>query len=82
MELITIEEFLDSHLKNNPSEKRTKEDLRVKLKKTIKAKAHGAACISCGKKDIWAAGSVLVESKMCFSCITGETDDSEDYEVY
>jgi hypothetical protein len=38
MELITIEEFLDSHLKNNPSEKRTKEDLRVKLKKQLKQK--------------------------------------------
>ena len=34
----------------------------------------------CGA-PIWAAGSAITGTKMCFSCTTGEADDSEDYEI-
>jgi hypothetical protein len=38
-------------------------------------------CIVCGNTPIWAACSCIVEWAGCFSCITGESDASEDYEV-
>lgn len=30
---------------------------------------------------IWAAGSAITGTPMCFTYMTGETDDSEDYEI-
>lgn len=34
----------------------------------------------CGA-PIWAAGSAITGINMCFTCTTGEADDSEDYEI-
>ena len=40
----------------------------------------GARCMICGA-PIWAAGSAITGTNMCFTCTTGEADDSEDYEI-
>ncbi len=34
----------------------------------------------CGQ-PIWAIGSATVDWDGCFTCITGEADESEDYEI-
>ena len=34
----------------------------------------------CGA-PIWAAGSAITGTNMCFTCTTGEAADSEDYEI-
>ena len=34
----------------------------------------------CGA-PIWAAGSAITGTYLCFTCTTGEADDSEDYEI-
>lgn len=36
--------------------------------------------MNCGS-PIWVAGSALVGSYMCFTCLTGEADGSDDFEV-
>lgn len=43
-------------------------------------KAQQQATCHCGS-PIWAVGSALCGSSLCFSCITGEADCSYDYEV-
>ena len=78
MEPISVDEFVKSFLKNNKGEKEA--DIRLKLKRAIAAKQSGATCISCGQL-IWAIGSAIVEWNGCFTCITGEADSSEDYEI-
>lgn len=35
----------------------------------------------CGQ-PIWAAGSAITGTYMCFTCTTGEADGSGDYEIY
>ena len=32
--------------------------------------------------EIWAIGSAIGDFDGCFTCITGEGDDSGDYEIY
>ncbi len=54
--------------------------LRESLIDAEKAKKNGAVCTICGN-PIWAAGSAVVGWNGCFTCISGEADDSEDYEV-
>ena len=44
------------------------------------AKRNGARCMICGA-PIWAAGSGVTGTYLCFTCTTGEADDSEDYEI-
>ena len=51
------------------------------LKHSLKEKYNGAKCIVCDS-PIWAAGSAITGTNMCFSCTTLEADDSEDYEIY
>jgi hypothetical protein len=46
----------------------------------LKAKQNGAKCMICGV-PIWADGSAITGSYMCFTCTTLESDDSEDYEI-
>ena len=45
-----------------------------------KRKNNRAACIICDR-PVWAAAPAIVETDMCFTCITGEADDSDDYEI-
>ena len=76
---ISIEKFADLTVKNNPDT--NKSDLIESLREAVKRKNEGATCMICGQ-PIWAAGSAITGSYMCFSCTTGEADDSEDYEVF
>jgi len=75
---ITVEEFAKKYVKGNPGEK--VEDVKFRLKATLKGKLNGSKCQACGS-TIWAIGSALGGFEGCFTCITGESDDSEDYEI-
>ncbi|SFG61544.1 hypothetical protein SAMN05660649_02118 [Desulfotomaculum arcticum] len=76
---ITVEKFAKMYVENNPGEKFN--DIKSNLKAALSRKKAGAVCANCGE-PIWAAGSVIVGSDGCFTCITGESDHSGDYEVY
>lgn len=78
MEPISIEKFADMVIKNNKDYK--KEELVQILRETLNSKRNGAKCMICGA-PIWAAGSAITGSNLCFTCTTGEADDSEDYEI-
>ncbi len=73
---ITIDKYIKLHLKNNPSE--NKADLERRLKNALKDYRNGVKC-SCGN-DIWVIGSASVGNS-CFSCITGESIPTDDYEL-
>ena len=75
---ISIEEFADSTMKNNKGYNR-KELIRT-LDEPLLAKYAAETCIICGA-PIWAAGSAITGTYMCFTCTTGEADNSEDYEI-
>ena len=76
---ISIEEFARSTCDSNKDIKY--KDLVKALRASLEAKNNGAKCIICGS-PIWAAGSAVTGINRCFSCTTGEADDSEDYEVF
>ena len=75
---ISVEEFADGVVKNKKDTNR-KEHI-TSLREMLAAKKNGATCMICGA-PIWAAGSAVTGTAMCFTCITGENDDSEDYEI-
>ena len=75
---ISIEKFADLTAKNNKDISR--KDLIKSLKATLEDKKNGVKCCQCGN-PIWAAGSAITGMNMCFTCITLESDDSEDYEI-
>ncbi|WP_237049359.1 hypothetical protein [Lentibacillus amyloliquefaciens] len=68
---------MNKHCKNNPEE--NPNQLRKDLKQAVKDKKNGETCFNCGQ-EIWAIGSA-VAYQSCFSCLTGEADSSEDYEI-
>ena len=76
---ISIEKFADMVMKNNKGQYK-RDELLAALRSAREAKKNGAVCVQCGA-PIWAAGSAITGTDMCFSCITGEADDSEDYEI-
>ena len=75
---VSVEKFADMVMKNNKGY--TRKDLIDALNEMLEAKQNGAVCHICGA-PIWAAGSAITGTKMCFTCTTGEVDDSEDYEI-
>lgn len=75
---ISIPEYVDMLMKNNKGYDR--EELTSALEYSLRAKNEGEVCEVCGA-PIWAAGSAISGSSLCFSCCTGEADDSEDYEI-
>ena len=75
---ISVEEFADAVVKNNKDANR--KELIASLREALAAKRNGARCMICGA-PIWAAGSAVTGTNMCFTCTTGEADDSEDYEI-
>ena len=79
MKLISIEKFADMTVKANKD--MNKKELINALRQTLKEKENGAKCLICGS-PIWAAGSAVTGTHMCFTCTTLEADDSEDYEIY
>lgn len=78
MQPISIEEYAGMVMENNKGYR--KEDLVQALQQALEAKKHGAKCMICGA-PIWAAGSAITDTNLCFTCTTGEADDSEDYEI-
>lgn len=76
---ISIPEFADNVMKNNKGQYKRKELIHT-LEETLRAKKNGTKCMICGQ-PIWAAGSAITGTYMCFTCITGEADDSDDYEI-
>lgn len=75
---ISVEKFADMVMENNKGYRR--KDLIRDLCNTLEEKKNGAKCIICGA-PIWAAGSAITGTNLCFTCTTGEADDSEDYEI-
>ena len=75
---ISIEEFADGVVKNNKDADRR--ELIAAPWESLAAKKNGAGCMICGA-PIWAAGSGVTGTYLCFTCTTGEADDSEDYEI-
>ena len=73
---ISIEKYLTRHLKNNPAE--NEKDLRDRLNSALIDYKKGVKC-SCGN-DIWVIGSAAVGNS-CFTCITGESHPTDDYEI-
>lgn len=73
---ISVRKYVKLHLRNNPSENKTKLELR--LYQALKDYNNGVKC-SCGN-DIWVIGSA-VAGNSCYSCITGESTPSGDYEI-
>jgi hypothetical protein len=75
---ISIEKFVASYLKNNPKE--NKQVIIESLKAAVTAKQEGACCSQC-EQPIWSIGTAIAGWNVCFTCLTGEADDSEDYEI-
>ena len=73
---ISINEYIKKHLKNNPSE--SESDLRKRINAALTDYKNGVKC-ACGN-DIWVIGSASV-GNACFTCITGESMPSDDYEI-
>ncbi|MCG8700583.1 MAG: hypothetical protein MI922_21190 [Bacteroidales bacterium] len=73
---IAIDEYIEKHLQNNPTE--DAEGLRARLNDALKDYQDGIKC-TCGS-DIWVIGSAFM-GRSCFTCITGETEPSGDYEI-
>lgn len=67
---ISIKKFVELTINNNPAIN----------PKELEETEGGARCMNCGA-PIWVEGSALVGSYMCFTCLTGEADDSDDFEV-
>ena len=71
MQPISVEKFADMVMKNNKGYH--KKELVKTLRETLAAKKNGARCMVCGA-PIWAAGSAITGSNLCFTCTTGEAD--------
>ena len=75
---IDMESFVDITLKANKDLKRN--ELEESLKEFVERKKNGAKCFCCGA-PIWAIGSAMAGINMCFSCTTGDADNTDDYEI-
>ena len=73
---ISINEFVAQTIKGNPDLKAV--DLKKDLEEFKKRKSQGELC-DCGN-PIWIIGSAIT-GKGCFTCITGESDCSDDYQI-
>lgn len=75
---VSIDQFVQFHLEANPGA--DVNAVRVAVAEAVSAKENGAKCFGCGG-PIWAAGSAVAGHHGCFTCITSEADDSEDFEI-
>jgi hypothetical protein len=73
---ISIDKYIKKHLDSNRSE--NEKDLRKRLNSALTDYKNGVKC-SCGN-DIWVIGSASVGNS-CFTCITGESQPNNDYEI-
>ena len=56
-------------------------ELTDSCQEMLRHKRNGATCLICGNGPIWAAGSAVTGTAMCFTCMTGDFDEIEDYEI-
>lgn len=75
---IAIDKFINETAKNN--KEFNKKESKKAILEAAERKKNGAKCFQCGQ-PIWAIGSGITGIDMCFTCTTGEADDSEDYEL-
>jgi hypothetical protein len=73
---IKLRDYVRLHLKSNPGDKAAV--IVAQLESALAAYEAGERC-QCGE-PIWVIGSSQV-GHMCFTCITGEADCSDDYEI-
>lgn len=73
---IRLEDYVEMHLRSNPGTDRT--DLMGRLHHAIAAFRRGECC-RCGQ-PIWIIGAAEV-GLSCFTCITGESEPDQDYEI-
>jgi len=73
---IPLKEYAQRHVKANPGDK--EREVIASLERALRDFQRGVRC-ACGE-PIWVIGSSVVGNS-CFTCITGSTDNSEDYEV-
>jgi hypothetical protein len=73
---ISIAEYIPLHMKSNPGEPRAA--LEAALRESLEAAKSGECC-DCGE-PIWALGSAIA-GRGCFTCITGESSPTGDYEI-
>lgn len=74
--IVSIDSFIEMQIKANS--KTDAKQLRKDLIHFQQLKSEGTKC-NCGN-DIWTIGSAI-SGKGCFTCITMETDCSDDYEI-
>lgn len=75
---ISVDEFVRKMAKENKNIH--PKEVKQNILSAAERKKKGTGCINCGR-PIWAIGSGMTGTDMCFSCTTGEADSSEDYEV-
>jgi hypothetical protein len=73
---ISIAKYIPLHMKSNPGESRASPE--AALRESLEAAENGECC-DCGE-PIWVLGSAIV-GRGCFTCITGESSPSGDYEI-
>lgn len=73
---ISTDKYIELHLKSNPKEDEA--GLRERLANALNDFQNGIKC-ACGE-DIWVIGSASV-GNTCFTCLTGESNPNEDYEI-
>jgi len=73
---IGLDKYIKLHLKSNPKEK--EQEVRAAIKSSLKDYKNGVLC-NCGN-EIWVIGSAFVGNS-CFTCITGETNPTDDFEL-
>lgn len=73
---ISLDDYIAKHLAANPRDNRR--ELTANLKRALAAFKSGVRC-SCGE-PIWVIGSAFA-GNACFTCISGETDSSQDFEI-
>jgi hypothetical protein len=73
---IAVDDYVRRFLRNNPGTDPS--ELRGRLLATLEAFRQGTCC-ACGER-IWVLGSAEV-GLACFTCITGEADPSDDFEL-
>jgi len=73
---IQLRDYVRRYLKHNRGE--AAEEVTARLQSALEAYKAGARC-DCGA-PIWVIGSAETGNG-CFTCITGESDPSQDYEI-
>ena len=73
-----IDDFVKSFAKTN--KEFTASEFKEILEEAVKKKSSATKCNVCGQ-PIWAIGTAVSGWDGCFTCISGEADDSEDYEI-